>query len=115
MTGFILDDIGRSEEAREAFRRWADCGTKSGSNADGASAEIGLPLRLGRYRAWRGRRRQGPAGRDRASALPDRSRQTRIQMTFLYRLLRAEVALAEGDVDRAVALGREIVLRTFRS
>ncbi|MCX6567894.1 MAG: tetratricopeptide repeat protein, partial [Candidatus Aminicenantes bacterium] len=47
ITGFILDDVGRRGEAREAFRRWADWRAKSGSDADGASAKVILAFLSG--------------------------------------------------------------------
>jgi serine/threonine protein kinase/tetratricopeptide (TPR) repeat protein len=114
ITGFILDDVGRSGEARAAFQRWADWRAKSGSDADGASAKVILAFLSGWTAVGQGKAADAKALLGEIELLlPRFSPEDAIEITFLYRLLRAEIALAEGDLDRAVALGREIVLPSF--
>ncbi|MCX6569054.1 MAG: hypothetical protein NT147_08420, partial [Candidatus Aminicenantes bacterium] len=92
----------------------ADWRAKSGSDADGASAKVILAFLSGWTAIGQGKAADAKALLGEIELLlPRFSPEDAIQITFLYRLLRAEIALAEGDLDRAVALGREIVLPSF--
>ena len=109
ITGFILRDLGRSEEALRAFQSWYDYQAKTSADYNAFYA-AGLAWCAGWVAVGKGQAAEAKARLSEIEPLLSRiDPGDATLMTFLYRLLRAEVALAEGDIDRAVALGREIV------
>ena len=113
ITGFILRDLGRSEEAREALRRWAGFMAKSRADTEALNAAR-LAFVVGWVDVGSGGIADAKARLAEIEPLLSRvDPGNAAHATFLYRLLRAEAALAEGDLDRAVALGREIVFPDF--
>ncbi len=115
ITGFILRDLGRSEEALRSFRSWGDYEAKTSAETEVVdAAELAFVegwVAVGSGQANEAKARLSEIGPLLSRLDPGEA----AQMTFLYRLLRAEAALAEGDVDRAVAFGREIVPLDFPS
>jgi len=109
ITGFIFRDGGRSEEAHAAFKGFADWASQARpDNADFIQASRVF------FVGWVevGSGQVGNASARLTEIEPLLSRvdpDNAVQIAFLYRLLRAEVALAMNDVERAVVLGREIV------
>lgn len=109
ITGHIFRDRGRSEEAHAAFKGFTDWANQSQpDNAVFNQASRAF------FAGWVevGSGQVADASARLAEIEPLLSRvdpDNAVQMAFLYRLLRAEVALAGNDVERAVALGREIV------
>ncbi|MCX6574480.1 MAG: protein kinase [Candidatus Aminicenantes bacterium] len=112
-TGFIHRDRGDFDDALKGFQGMIDylTGTGSGQRADteARSAFLRGWVELGRGRTAAAAARLAEIDPLLAQDDPDSAAHTML----LYRLLRAEVALAEGDLDRAVTLGREIVLEDF--
>jgi len=109
ITGFILRDLGRSEDALGSFRRWGEYEAKTSTESEALDAAE-MAFTVGWVALSSGQ--IGEAKARIAEIEPHLSRidpGDLVTMTFLFRLLRAEAALAEGDADRAVALGREIV------
>jgi tetratricopeptide (TPR) repeat protein len=112
-TGFIHRDRGDFDDALKGFQGMIDylTSTRSGQPADTEARSAFL-------RGWveLGRGRTTAAAARLAEIEPLLSQDDPVSAAhtmLLYRLLRAEVALAEGDLDRAVTLGREIVLEGF--
>jgi serine/threonine protein kinase/tetratricopeptide (TPR) repeat protein len=110
ITAFILRDRGEAEAASEAMQRYVDQNAKSGLGLS-AYEEAGRVF----FHGWVDLVRDKPAGAARRAAAlePLLSRvdpADAAQARFLYRLLRAEAALAGNDVERAVSLGLEIPL-----
>ena len=111
--GFILRDLGRSEEALQSFQSWGDYQAKASSDSEALNAAE-LAFAAGWVAVGSGRTAEAKARLAEIEPLLSRVDPGNVVlMTFLYRLLRAEVVLAEGDVDRAVAFGREIVPLDF--
>ncbi len=109
ITAYILRDRGEAEAARAGIRRFLDQQARSGL---GASTFHDLERVF--FEGWTGLAdgRPAEAARPVAAMEPLLSRidpADAPKAVFLYRLLRAESALAANEVDRAVALGREIV------
>jgi tetratricopeptide (TPR) repeat protein len=109
ITAFILHDRGEAEAANEAMRRYFDQREKSGSG-------LSVYEQVGRvfFQGWVDLAEGKPAdaGRRAAEMEPWLSRvdpADSAKATFLYRLLRAEAALAGNDFDRAISFGRAIV------
>ncbi len=109
ITAFILHDRGEAEAANEAMRRYFDQREKSGSG-------LSVYEQVGRifFQGWVDLAEGKPAdaGRRAAEMEPWLSRvdpADSANATFLYRLLRAEEALAGNDFDRAISFGRAIV------
>jgi len=109
ITSFIHRDRGEAEAALADYRRFVDyrAGSAGGLSALDVSGraffEGWVDLAAGR---------PADAARRAAEMEPLLRRIDPADAplaTFLYRLLKAEAALAGGDVDRAVAAGREIV------
>jgi serine/threonine protein kinase/tetratricopeptide (TPR) repeat protein len=113
ITAFILKDLGRSAEALKAIQSWR--GYQAKASADSEALAIATQAFVAGWVAVGSG--QAAIAKARLSEIePLLSRidpGNVIAMTFLFRLLRAETALAEGEVDRAVALGREIVPLDF--
>jgi len=110
ITAFILCDRGQPDAASEAMQRYLDQNRKSGSGLT-AIDEAGRIF----FQGWVDlvKRRPADAARRAAEMEPWLSRvdpADAAYATFLYRLLRAEAALAGNDVDRAISFGRAIVL-----
>jgi serine/threonine protein kinase/tetratricopeptide (TPR) repeat protein len=109
ITAFIRLDRGEAGAASEAAQRYVDLNAKSGLGLS-AFEEATRAFILGSADLVRGQ----PADAARQLAMIE-SVLARIdpadapQAAFLYRLLRAEAALAANDVERAIAFGREIV------
>jgi tetratricopeptide (TPR) repeat protein len=106
---FILRDRGQPDAASEAMQRYLDQNEKSGSGLT-AFEEAGRVF----FQGWVDlvKRRPADAARRAAEMEPWLSRvdpADAANATFLYRLLRAEAALAGNDVDRAISFGRAIV------
>jgi serine/threonine protein kinase/tetratricopeptide (TPR) repeat protein len=113
ISGFIHRDRGDFDDALKGFQGMIDYLTAVGSGEPAFTR-----ARSAFLRGWVELARGRPAAVAALLAeieplLPRINPNDAPHMTFLYRLLRAEVALAEGDVERAVALGREIVLEDF--
>jgi serine/threonine protein kinase/Flp pilus assembly protein TadD len=109
ITGFIFRDRGLSEEAQAAFKDFTDWA----SQAQPDNAVFIQAIRAF-FAGWVevGSGQVADASARLAELEPLLSRvdpNNSAQMAFLYRLLRAEVALAGNEVERAIILGREIV------
>jgi serine/threonine protein kinase/tetratricopeptide (TPR) repeat protein len=110
---FIHRDRGDFDAANEAFRRFAEQRSRGGSLLS-AFDEVNRIFFQGWVEVAAGK----PADAARRAAemeplIPRVQPAETAQATFLLRLLRAEAALAENDVDRAVSLSREIVPLDF--
>jgi tetratricopeptide (TPR) repeat protein len=112
-TGFIHRDRGDFDDALKGFQGMIDylTGARSDKRADTGARGAFL-------RGWveLGRGRTAGAAARLAEIEPLLSQDDpagAAHTMLLYRLLRAEVALAEGDLDRAVTFGREIVFEPF--
>ena len=109
ITGFIFRDGGRSEDAHAAFKRFNDWASQTQpDNAlfnQASRAFFAGWVEVGSGQAADASARLAELEPLLSRVAPDNA----VQMAFLYRLLRAEVALAGNDVERAVVLGREIV------
>lgn len=113
ITAFIRRDLGEAEAANEAYRRYVEQRSRSGSGL-APFEEAGRAF----FQGWVDLARDKPADAARRAAeiepLLSRVEPADVaHATFLCKLLRAEAALAENDVDRAVSLGREIVPLDF--
>ena len=109
ITAFIHLDRGEAEAASEAVQRYVDLNVKSGLSLS-VFEEVSRAFILGSVALGGGR--SAEAARQLAAVEPALARVDPAdapQATFLYRLLRAEAALAGNDVDRAIALSRAIV------
>jgi tetratricopeptide (TPR) repeat protein len=109
ITAFILRDRGETEAASEAVRSYIDRTEKSGLPLSGFE-EVGRSFLQGWIEL--AGNRPADAARRAAAIEPWLSRvdpADAAHATFLYRILRAEAALAANDVDRAISFGREIV------
>jgi len=115
ITGFILRDLGRNEEALGAFERWGDYQVKTEADSEAFNTAT-LAFAIGWVAVGSGQTAEARARLAEIEPLLSRIDPGNVvNMTFIFRLLQAEVALAEGDADRAVALGREIVPLDFPS
>jgi serine/threonine protein kinase/tetratricopeptide (TPR) repeat protein len=115
ITGFILRDMGRGEEALAAFQRFVDWG-----NRENPKQIPFLRAVQAFFSGWvdldRGRPAEAKARlAEMEPLLSEVGPDDGSNVMFLSRLMRAEVALAEGEPDRAVLLGREIVFPDFPS
>jgi len=109
ISGFILRDMGRSEEALAAFQGFIDWGNRERPK-DSAFFQLTRSFFSGWVDIGRGLAAEAGARAAEMEGGLSRLRPEDVsQMTFLYRLLTAEAALADGDAGRAVVLGREIV------
>ena len=109
ITAFIYRDRGEPDAALGAFKRWFDYRTGGGSRLS-ALDESYRAFFEGWVQLISGK--PADAARRAAEIEPLLSRVDPAhvaQATFLFRLLRAEAALAGNDVERAVSLGLEIV------
>ena len=108
ITAFILRDMGEVEAARDAFQGYVDQSAKSGLGLSAFEEAVRIF-----FQGWVDLVRDKPADAARQAAAAE-SLLSRVdpadaaQATFLYRLLRAEAALAGNDVERAISLGLEI-------
>jgi serine/threonine protein kinase/tetratricopeptide (TPR) repeat protein len=115
ISGFILRDMGRSDEALAAFQGFLDWGGRERPN-DAAFFRASRDFFAGWVAIGGGRTdeaatRAGELEKDLAGLQPADVKPT----TFLHGLLGAEIVLAKGDAKRAIALGREIVVPDFPS
>ncbi len=109
ITGFIFRDRGRSEDAHAAFKGFTDWGSQAQPD-NAVFYQASRAFFAGWVEVGSGQVADASARLAEIEPLlsgvdPDNA----VQMAFLYRLLRAEVALAGNDVERAIVLGREIV------
>jgi len=109
ITAFIHRDRGEAEAASEAMRRYVDEHAKDGLGLS-AYEEVVQAFFQGWIDIVRGR----PADAARQAAaiealLARVDPADAAQANFLFRLLRAEAALAGGDVERAISFGLDIV------
>ena len=108
ITAFILRDLGEVEAAGEAIQRYVDQSAKSGLGLSAFEEAVRTF-----FQGWVDLVRDKPSDAARQAAAVE-TLLSRVdpadaaQATFLYRLLRAEAALAGNDVERAVSLGLEI-------
>jgi serine/threonine protein kinase/tetratricopeptide (TPR) repeat protein len=110
ITSFIYRDMGRNEAALTAFDDWSTRSNPGGLDfLRAAKAFFAGWIDVGRGRAAEAKTRVV----EMETLLSRIGPEMAIDITFLYRLLRAEVALTEGDIDRAIVLGREIVFPDF--
>ena len=115
ITAFLLRDLGRSEGAIKAIRCWGDYQAKASADSE-ALVVAEQAFIAGWVAVGSGQAAEAKARLSEIEPLLSRIDPGNVvAMTFLFRLLRAEAALAEGDADRAVALGREIVPLDFPS
>ena len=113
ITAFIYRDMGRSEDALTAYAGFNDYAMSFTADTDLSRATQAF------FTGWvdvaRGRVTEAAARlaemESSLSAIDDPGGTPDI--TFLYSLLRAEVELADYHVDRAIALGKEIVFPNF--
>jgi len=113
ITTFILRDLGRSEGALGAIKNWRDYQAKASADSE-ALDTAALAFAAGWVAVGSGQTAEAKVRLSEIEPLLSRiDSGSEVTMIFLFRLLRAEVALAEGDADRAVALGREIVPLDF--
>ena len=106
---FLYRDRAEPDAASEAMQRYVDQVGKSGSGLS-PFEEAGRVFFLGWVDLVKGK--PADAARRAAEMEPWLSRVDpagAAQARFLYRLLRAEAALAGNDVDRAISFGRGIV------
>ncbi len=109
ITGYIYSDLGQFDLARKAFQGWRDYNFKQNpsartSNAAQDSFQLGwVDLKQGRVDAAKVRLAEIEP------LLPAVDSANKKDMTFLYELLGAEVWLAEGSIDKAIALAEKIV------
>jgi serine/threonine protein kinase/Tfp pilus assembly protein PilF len=113
ITAFIHRDRGEVDAANEAYRRYVGQRSRRGSGL-APFEEVGRAF----FQGWLDLDAGKPADAARRAAeieplLPRVEPADAAQAVFFLRLLRAEAALAENDVDRAVSLGREIVPLDF--
>jgi serine/threonine protein kinase/tetratricopeptide (TPR) repeat protein len=106
---FLLRDRGDVEAANEAYRRFLEIRSRSGSRLS-LFEEVGWIF----FQGWSDLASGKPAEAARQAEaiepwLPQIKASNAVQTMFLYRLLRAEAALAGNDLERAISLGREIV------
>ena len=107
--GFIFRDRGRSEDAHAAFRGFSDWANQARPD-HAVFNQVSRALFAGWVEVGSGQVADASARLAEIEPLLSRvDPNNAVQMAFLYRLLRAEVALAGNDVERAVVLGREIV------
>jgi serine/threonine protein kinase/tetratricopeptide (TPR) repeat protein len=115
ISGFILRDMGRDEEALAAFQGFLDWGAQERPKDTAffrASRDFFAGwVAIGGGRTAKAAARAVELGKDLSDLLPEDVK----DVTFHYGLLRTEIALAEGDADRAIALGRQIVYPDFPS
>ena len=111
ITAYILRDRGESDAALasfDGFFQWA----KNVSRGDSAFDDANRAFFAGWVEVGRGRTAEARSRlAELESRLPGVGPGDAAEAAFLHRLLGAEVALAEGDPGRAVALGREIVFQ----
>ena len=113
ITAFVHRDRGEPDAAIGAYRRLVDYRTGGGSRPS-ALEEAGWVFFEGWVELVTGK--PADAARRTAEIEPLLSRvgpADAAQATFLFRLLRAEAALAGNDVERAVSYGLEIVPLEF--
>ncbi len=113
ITGFIHRDRGDFDDALKGFQGFIAYRTRTSPDlqADTAARRAFL---VGWVELGRGQAAAAAARLAEIEPLLSRIDPANVgHTTFLYRLMRSEVALAEGDVDRAILLGREIVLPAF--
>jgi tetratricopeptide (TPR) repeat protein len=107
--GFIFRDRGRSEDAHAAFKGYTDWASQAQpDNAvfnQASQAFFAAWVEVGSGRVADASARLAEIEPLLSRVDPDKA----VAATFLYRLLSAEIALAGNDVERAIALGREIV------
>ena len=113
ITGFIYTDKGEFELARKAFEGFNDWILKQNPSNPGFARLAGSFTR-----GWVDLRQGGveearAAVRDMEAVLPSVSPGSRDSSNFLFQLLDAEVALAGGPVDQAIAAGKRLVFLPF--
>jgi serine/threonine protein kinase/tetratricopeptide (TPR) repeat protein len=113
ISGFILRDMGRGDEALAAFGDFLDWSGRERPN-NMASFRASKEFFAGWVAIGLGRTAEAAARTvELRKDLSELRREDVKDQTFLYGLLRTETALAEGNADRAVAFGREIVYPDF--
>jgi serine/threonine protein kinase/tetratricopeptide (TPR) repeat protein len=113
ITGYIHRDRGDFDDAIRGFQGFIDYRTRTSPDlkADTAARRAFL---VGWVELGRGQAAAAATRLAEIEPLLSRIDPTNVgHTTFLYCLMRSEVALAEGDVHRAILLGREIVLPAF--
>jgi serine/threonine protein kinase/Flp pilus assembly protein TadD len=109
ITGYIYSDLGQFDLARRSFKGWIDYNFKQNpSTRTSDAARDGfqcawVDLRQGRIEAAKAKLKEIE------SLLPAVDSANKKDMTFLYELLGTEVWLAEGSIDKAIALAEKIV------
>jgi len=115
ITSFILRDKGRGEDAIAAYGRFTDWG-----NRERSGGPMFFRATQDFFAGWvdieRGRTADAKARlAEMEPLLPEVGPDNVNLVTFLCGLLRAEVAVAGDEPDRAIALGREIIFPDFPS
>ena len=111
--GFLYCDRGEFDEARKAFRGYADFMFKEYPNEQAAS-QADLSFSLGWVDLKQGRLQDARARLEEIRPLlPKVDSYSQESMTFLYQLLSAEVALAGNAVDQAIAIGEQMTPLSF--
>ncbi|MGB9005652.1 MAG: protein kinase [Candidatus Aminicenantales bacterium] len=110
--GFIYCDLGRFEEARNAFQSYLDY-SKAGDSPENFSIQRALLLgwldfKQGRLEAARARLAETPPLLAKVNNAEDRG-----LYTYFYQHLEAEVALAGEPIEKAVAVAQKLQLRDF--
>ncbi len=113
ITGFIYSDRGEYDLARRAFQAFIDWGKEQNRSASAFwEAEEGFLLGWVDFKQGQ----MGSAGsrlKEMESLLPDVGSSNKEDVTFLFHLLSAEVALAEKAIDRAISEGEKMVPRNL--
>ena len=112
ITGFIYCDLGRFEEARNAFQSYLDY-LKAGGRPEDFSIQRALLLewldfKQGRLEAARARLAETPPLLAKINNVDDRG-----LWTYFYQHLEAEVALAGEPIEKAVTVAQKLQLRDF--
>ncbi len=109
ITGYIYSDLGQFDLARKAFQGWCDYNfkqnpaTRISDTAQDSFQRGWVDLKQGKIDVAKARLAEIEP------LLPAVDSANKRAMTFLYELLKAEVFLAEGSIDRAIALSEKIV------
>jgi serine/threonine protein kinase/Tfp pilus assembly protein PilF len=109
ITGYIYSDLGQFDPARKAFQGWRDYNFKqSPANRTFDTANYGF--QCGWADLKQGRMEDANARLAEIEPLLPALDSANIKaMTFRYELLKAEVLLAEGSTDKAIALAEKII------
>jgi len=109
ITGYIYSDLGQFDLAQKAFQGWRDYNFKQNPSTRTSDA-----ARDSFQRGWvdfkQGRMDEAKARlAEIEPLLPAVDSANKKDMTFHYELLKAEFLLAEGSIDKAIALAEKIV------